>query len=233
MLRLIQIGGSLPISYPVDPTATFSSGQIGQIKIIGNDIVMGLSDGTAPFGIIDDVRTSAFTQPVVDELVIIAAPDPSLVRTDGYNFYNTVPFTQNLANGGVVRSSFVADYDGLILNDVNGILTLPKDSKLNWDSTGDGKYDSVKTICNYVYQVPHLSGDDTTIGSGRITVWFCRGLYSTDQFDTLQRYPINATLFVNEEGKLTTRQLTSSNPGVGIVTGSPTALISDLEFMWL
>lgn len=233
MLRLIQVGGGLPISYPVDPTATFTSGMIAQLKLIGNDIVAGVSDGTAPLGIIDDVRSSAFTQPVVDEIVIIGSPDPSLIRTDGYNFYNKVDFVQNLDNGGIVQSSFVADYEGLILNPINGILTLPKDSILNWDSTGDGKNDSVKTICNYVYQVPNLPGDDTTIGSGRITIWFNRGIYATDQFDTLQRYPINATLFVNEEGKLTTQQLTANHPGVGIVVGSPSALISDLEFMYL
>lgn len=54
MLRLIQVGASLPFSYPVDPTSTFQSGQIAQLKLIGNEIVCGVSDGTAPLGIIDD-----------------------------------------------------------------------------------------------------------------------------------------------------------------------------------
>ena len=56
MLRLIQIGNSLPVSFPVDPTSVFQPGQIGQLKVIGNEIVCGISDGTAPFGIIDDIN---------------------------------------------------------------------------------------------------------------------------------------------------------------------------------
>lgn len=233
MLRIIQAGNTLPTSYPVDVSSSFQPGQIGQLKLVGQDIVVGLSDGTAPLGIIDDVRTNAFTQPVRDEIVIISAPDPSLVRSDGYNFYNKVDFTQKLDNAGLLQTSFVADYEGLILNAVNGILTLPAGSKLNWDSTGNGLFDSVKTVVNYVYQVPSLPGDDTTLGSNRVTIWFQRGLFSTDQYDTLQRYPLNATLFVNEEGKLTTKQISPEHPGVALVTGPPSAMVNTLEFMWL
>jgi len=78
-----------------------------------------------------------------------------------------------------------------------------------------------------------MPGDDTTIGSNRVTIWFQRGIFSTDQFDTLQRYPLSATLFVNEEGKLTTKQITQNHPPVGIVTGPPSAMINNLEFMWV
>ena len=127
----------------------------------------------------------------------------------------------------------MADYSGLILNSINGILTLPADALLNWDANGDGRPDSVKTVVNYVYQVASLPGDDTTIGSNRITIWFQRGIFATDQFDTLQRYPLNATLFVNEEGKLTTKQATANHPGVAMVTGPPSANVTNLEFMWL
>lgn len=233
MLRLIQTGNALPFSYPVDPSASFMPGMIGQLKLVGQDIVLGLSDGTAPLGIIDDVRTNAFTQPVVDEIVLIRAPDPSLIYTDGYNFFNSIDFSAPLDNGGIIQSSFVADYDGLVLNPVNGILTLPADSRLNFDSTGDGKNDCVKTIVNYVYQVPSLPGDDSTIGSSRVTFWFQRGIFATDQYDTLQRYPLSATLFVNAEGKLTTKQITETHPGVAICTGPPSAIVNTLEFMWL
>lgn len=230
MLRIIQAGNALPFSYPVDITSTFQPGQIGQLKIIGQDIVVGLSDGTAPLGIIDDIRTSAFTQTVVDEVVIIPGSD---IYTDGYNFFNGKASKQELENGGLIASSFISDYEGIILNPVNGILTLPVDAKLNWDLDGDNKADSVKTVVNYVYKVPSLPGDDTTIGSNRVTIWFQRGIFATDQFDTLQRYPVNATLFVNEEGKLTTRQLTSNHPGIAMVTGPPSPSISTLEFLWI
>jgi hypothetical protein len=230
MLRIIQAGNALPFSYPVDISSTFQPGQIAQLKLVGQDIVAGLSDGTAPLGIIDDIRTNAFTQTVVDEIVIIPGVD---ITTDGYNFFNGADSKQELNNAGLIQSSFVADYEGLILNPVNGILTLPDTSRLNYDNDGDNQNDSVRTIVNYVYQIPSLPGDDTTIGSNRMTVWFQRGIFATDQFDSLQRYPLNATLFVNSEGKLTTNQATADHPGMAIVTGPPSAIEGSLEFMWL
>ena len=231
MLKIIQSGNALPFSYPVDITSIFQPGQIGQLKLIGQDIVVGLSDGTAPLGIIDDTRSNAFTQSIVDEIVVISGAD---IYTDGYgNFFTGSDVKQELNNAGLLQNSFVSDYEGLELNIINGILTLPEDSQLNFDADGDGLEDSVKTIVSYVYRVPDLPGDDTTMGSNRMTVWFQRGIFATDQFDTTQRYPLNATLFVNEEGKLTTRQATPDHPGVAMVTGPPSALVGTLEFMWL
>lgn len=230
MLRIIQSGNALPFSYAVDVSSTFQPGAIGQLKLIGNDIVIGLSDGTAPIGIIDDVRSSAFTQPVVDEIVIIPANG---ITNDGYYYYTERDAKQEMENAGLMRTSFMADYEGLILNPVNGILTLPAGSLLNWDSDGDHRADSVKTIVNYVYQVPSIPGDDSTLGSNRITIWYQRGIFATDQFDTTQRYPLNARLFVNESGLLTTRQSLPTHPGIAIVTGPPTSQINNLEFMWL
>jgi hypothetical protein len=64
-------------------------------------------------------------------------------------------------------------------------------------------------------------------------VWFTRLIAQTDQYETNQRYPINANLFVSEEGKLTTRQPSPNHPGVAIVTGTPTSVFSSLEFLWV
>lgn len=229
MLRTIQVGNSLPFSYPVDGTSTFQPGQIGQLKLFGNDIVAGLSDGTAPFGIIDDIRTTAFTQPSIDEIVIIRA----VGIEDSYGNYVTVADAkQELLNPNIVGSSFVADYENLILNKINGILTAPAGSILNFDLDGDGKPDSIKTIVSYVYKVPDVPGEDTTIGSNRLTLWFFRGIFETDQFDPFQRYPINAPLFVNESGLLTTKQITPNHPPVGMTTGPPSALVNTIQFLW-
>lgn len=230
MLQIIHNFGAMPCSYPVDISSIFQPGNIGQLKLVGNDIVVGLSDGTCPLGIIDDVRTNAFTQPSVDEVVIINA---SGIDTDGYNFYNHALSKQELLNPNIMRSSFTADYEGLILNPVNGILSLPAGSLLNWDSDGDHQNDSVKTVVNYIYQVPSLPGDDSTIGSNRVSIWFYRGIYATDQFDTLQKYAIGAKLFVNERGMLTTKQITANHPGIGMVTAPPTAMLNTLEFLWM
>lgn len=228
MLRLIQVGNTLPLSFPVDPTSTFQPGQIAQLKVIGNEIVCGVSDGTAPLGIIDDVNTSAFTSPVRDEVVTI----PAIAVSDGYQLVAAMDTKGELRFPNVVRSSFVADVEGLVLNDVNGILTVPAGTPLNFDSDGDGILDSVRTIVNYVYRIANVPGDNTTAGSGRITVWFQRGIFETDQYDTTQRYVVNATLFVNEDGLLTTAQPSAGHPGVAMVTGPPTGIIETLEFVW-
>jgi hypothetical protein len=228
-LKLIQIGNTLPLSFPVDPTSTFQPGQVGQLKVIGNEIVCGISDGTAPFGIIDDINTSAFTAPSVDEVVLI----PAVGIGDGYgNFVSAVEAMKDMRKPNIVRSSFTVDVEGLILNENNGILIAPAGTALNYDSDGDGVVDSIRAIVSYVYRIANIPGDNTTIGSGRITLWFARGIFETDQYDTTQRYVVNATLFCNSEGKLTTAQPTSSHPGIAMVTGPPSGINQTLEFIW-
>jgi hypothetical protein len=229
MLRLVQVGNSLPLSYPVDPTSTFQPGQIAQLKVLGNEIVCGISDGTAPMGIIDDINTSAFTAPVNDEVVVI----PAVGIHDGYgNYISAIDTMKTLRFSNIVRSSFTCDVEGLILNDVNGVIEAPAGTELNYDSDGDGTADSIRVICSYTYRIANIPGDNTTIGSGRITVWFQRGIFETDQYDTKQKYVVNATLFCNAEGLLTTEQPTANHPGIAIVTGPPTGMNQTLEFLW-
>lgn len=229
MLRLIQIGNSLPVSYAADLTSVFCSGQVGQLKVVGNNVVCGLSDGTAPLGIIDDSRTNSFSQPVIDEILII--------NSNGVDFIGGKYFTHGdslgvLRNAGLMRSSFISDYEGLVLNPVNGVLTLLAGSELNWDSDGDHIPDSVKTIMSYVYQLSSIPGDDTVAGSGKLTMYINRGIFATDQFDTLQRYPVNALLFVNENGVFTTKQITPRHRSVGMCLAPPTSMINSLELLW-
>ena len=229
MLRLIQIGNALPTSFPVDPTASFQPGMIAQLKVMGNEVVCGVSDGTAPLGIIDDICTSAFTAPVVDEVCVI--PEVGIWVGDGY--ISAAETMKNLRFANIVRSSFVADVEGLILVDINGVIIVPQGTTLNYDSDGDGIVDSVRVIVSYIYRIANIPGDNTTINSSRITVWFQRGIYETDQYDVRQAYVVNATLFVNAEGYLTTEQISPTHPGVGIVTGPPSGIVNSLEFMWL
>lgn len=228
MLRLIQIGNTLPVSFPVDPTSTFQPGQVAQLKVIGNEIVCGVSDGTAPFGIIDDINTASFTAPITDEVVLISVVGIS----DGYQVVSVAEAMQTLRFPNVVRSSFVADVDGLSLNDVNGVVIAPVGTPLNYDSDGDGLVDSIRVIVSYIYRIPNIPGDNTTAGSGRMTIWFQRGIFETDQFDTKQRYVVNATLFVNSDGLFTTSQPSTNHPGVAMVTGPPTGITETLEFIW-
>lgn len=225
MLRIVHTGTSLPASFPLDPTAEFEPGMIAQLKIIGNDIICGISDGTAPLGIIDDVRTRAFTRNQIDEVVEVAgnAGDVSENSVDSYGF---------LQFSNIIDSSFTSTIS-VALNPVNGVIIIPAGTPFNYDSNGDNILDSFKVIVNYTYRVPNQPGDDSTIGSGRVTVHYNRGFYATDQFDTRQNYPLNATLYVGLDGKLTTKQPTVNHPGVAVVTGPPSSTVSNLEFMWL
>ena len=129
MLKVIHTGNALPMSLSVDPTAEFEPGMFAQLGLIGNDIVAGISDGTAPLGIIDDVRTNAFTKPQVDEIVIVDAQS-STIDGNGKRV-STVDVTGVLEFPNIIENSFTATIS-VILNVVNGIITIPAGTELNY-----------------------------------------------------------------------------------------------------
>lgn len=229
VLKLVQVGNALPVSYPVDPTAEFESGMIGQLYLQGNNIVCGVSDGRAPLGIIDDFKTRAFTAPVLDEIVIASAP---AVEQDG-RLVTPIDVKQELRNPNIIPSSFITAPVDVALIPRNGVVIFPAGTPLNFDLDGDGILDCIRTVVSYTYQIPNVSGDDSTAGSGKITIWFQKGVYQTDMYETNQRYKLNSILFVSENGKFTTSQPSADYPGVAMVTGPPTAIFGTIEFLWL
>lgn len=228
-LKIVQVGNSIPVSYPVDPISEFEPGMIAQLSLRGNNLVCGVSDGRAPFGIIDDYKTRAFTSPSVDEEVIAPAP---AINSNG-QLVTPVDIKWELRNPNIIPSSFITSPVDVALIPRNGIVVFPAGTPLNFDLDGDGIPDSIRTIVSYIYQIPNVSGDDSTMGSGKITVWFQRGIFQTDMYETNQRYPLNGILFVSENGRLTTSQPNDDYPGVAMVTGPPTAAFGTLEFLWL
>ena len=227
-LRFIQIGNALPISYPLDPTASFQPGQIAQLGLFGNNITAMVSDGTSPFGIIDDIKTKAFYAPVIDEIQIVPAVG---VMHDGH-IVSVAEVKAELNNPNINPSTFMCTISAL-LKPRNGVLVFPAGTELNYDADGDGTVDSIRSISQYAYQVPEIPGDDSTAGSNRMTIWFHRLIASTDQYEVSQRYPINAPLFVSELGYLTTRQPTQYHPVVAQTLSPPTSRNSFLDFLWL
>lgn len=218
------------MSVPADPSIEFQPGMFAQLRLIGNDIVSTVSDGTAPLGIIDDVRTTAFTKAQIDEIVIVEGVDSELDgngrRVSSGDEVGYLEFPH------IVESSFVSTIS-VVLNPINAVVTIPAGTELNYDSDGDDIYDSFKVITNYIYRIATKPGDDSTIGTGRMTIHYQRGIYATDQFDTRQNYPLNATLYVGTDGKLTTKRPTENHPGIAYVTGPPTSTTGTLEFMLL
>lgn len=61
---------------------------------------------------------------------------------------------------------------------------------------------------------------------------FQRCLIETHNYDTNQRYPINANLYIDIEGRFSTKQSYVNSPVVGMVTGYPSAYDSSLQLVW-
>lgn len=230
MLRLIQTGNSLPYSWPVSTACTFQPGQLAQLTVEGNAIVATVSNGTAPIGLIDDIRTKAFTAVSWDEDVIVPATG---VAGPGGTLVTPIDIKAELRNPNVLPDSFVSIPVSVQLIPRNGVIVFPAGTPLNLDQGGTGTPNAIKTNVRYTYQIPNIIGDDSTQGSHRVTVWFQRGIYQTDVFDTSATYPLNANLFVNEKGMLTTKQPTPNHPTVALLTSPPTPIFPWAEFLLL
>lgn len=228
MLRIIQTGNSIPFSFIVDPSAEFEPGQIAQLTTSGNQIVCGVSDGLVPIGIIDDFKTRAFTGSAWNETIIVPASGVIV----GGKLVSAIDIKADLENPNVISGSFTSTVT-VTLNPRNGVITFPAGTELNFDTTGSGTPDAIRTFVSYRYQIPNIIGDDSTAGSGRVTVWFQRFIGETDCFETNQTYPLNCNLFVSETGLLTARQPTEKHPAVAICIAPPSPTFGTLQFLWL
>lgn len=232
IFRILHSGNTMPYSFPVDPDAEFEAGQIAQLYLRGNQVVCGVSDGTAPFGIIDDIKKNTFSSTSIDETVIvyvapIAAPGP------GGSLVTSVDILKELNNPNIKGASFISSPVDIELIERNGVVRFLAGTTLNFDQDGDGIADSIKTVVSYSFFVPNVPGDDSTLSSGRITVWFQKLIGATDAFETNRRYPLNNPLFVSEAGLFTTRQIQPDYPAVAIVMNPPTNIHGSLEFLLL
>lgn len=229
MLRIVQAGNSLPFSWPVDPSAEFQPGMIAQLTVLGNQVLATVSNGAAPIGIIDDIKTRAFTSTSWDETIVAPATG---VMSNG-QLITPVDIKVELQNPNVLPSSFISIPVDVQLIPRNGVIIFPAGTPLNYDLLGTGQPNAIKTNVRYTYQIPNIIGDDSTQGSNRVTVWFQRMIAQTDQFETNQIYPLNANLFVSELGLLTTRQPSPNYPAIALVSAPPTPILGFLEFIWL
>ncbi|CAB4197105.1 hypothetical protein UFOVP1290_625 [uncultured Caudovirales phage] len=227
MLRLIQVGNALPATFICDPSAQFQPGQIAELTVIGNQVMATVSNGTAPIGIIDDIKTKAFTNVSWNEVVIV----PAVGVMQGNQLVTPIDIKAELRKPNIIPSSFTSTVS-VYLNPVNGVVTFLAGTPLNFDLMGTGTPNAIRTIVNYTYQVANIPGDDSTAGSGRMTVWFSRIFLQTDQYETNQQYPVRANLFVSENGFLTTRKPSAIHPAVAMVTAPPTPSHSMLEILW-
>ena len=204
-------------------------GMVAQLALEGNSIVAGVSDGTAPFGVIDNTRTNSFYSQSIDEEVIVSA----IGQLVGNRYVSVIQLNAPLDNPNVLERSFISRDVKVLLNARNGLVIFPVGTELNIDLDGDGIPDAIRTIVSYTYQVPNVPGDNDTLGSSRISIWFQRMICATDQYEPGQRYPLNAPLFVSESGYFTTRQPSENHPTIAIVSGPPNPRNNMLELLWL
>lgn len=224
----MQVGNALPASFICDPSAEFQPGMISELVVIGNQIMATVSNGTAPIGIIDDIKTRAFTNVSWNEEIYVPAVG---VNSNG-RLVTPVDVKAELKKPNVVASSFTSSVN-VVLNATNGVVTFLAGTPLNIDLTGSGTFNGIKAVVNYTYQVANVPGDDSTAASGRMTVWYSRMFAQTDQYETNQQYPVRANLFVSETGYLTTRRPSSIHPAVAMVTAPPTPMNTMIEFLYL
>jgi hypothetical protein len=196
---------------------------------MGNQIVATISNGLAPIGIIDDIKTKAFTNVSWNEVVIV--PAASIIGPGGVPV-TPVDVKAELRKANIISNSFTSTIN-VALNATNGVITFVAGTPLNFDLTGSGSPNALRTVVNYSYYVPNIPGDDSTTGSGRVTVWFQRMFFQTDQYETNQQYPVRANLFVSETGFLTTRMPSAKHPAVAMVTAPPTPMNPMIEALWL
>ena len=227
MLRLVQVGNTLPVSFICDPSAEFQPGQFAELIVIGNQVMATISNGTAPIGVIDDIKTKAFTNVSWNETVIVPA-----VGVPGPNntLVTPVDIKVELRRPNIIQSSFSSTVN-VVLNPINGIITFVAGTQLNLDIQGSGIPNAIKAIVNYTYMVANIPGDDSTAGSGRMTVWFERMFFQTDQYETNQQYPVRANVYVSETGFATTRRPSPIHPAVGMITAPPTPLNPMIEIL--
>jgi hypothetical protein len=211
-----------------DPSAEFQPGMVAELTVIGNQVMATVSNGTAPIGIIDDIKTKAFTNVSWNEVVMVPATG---VPGPNNTIVTPIDIKSELRKPNIIFSSFSSTVD-VLLNATNGVITFPAGTPLNTDLTGTGSYNAIRTIVNYTYYVANIPGDDSTAGTNRITVWFQRMFFQTDQYETNQQYPVRANLYVSETGFLTTRHPSSIHPAIAMVTAPPTSMNPMLEALF-
>lgn len=229
MLRIIHQNNTLPYSWAVSPDDEFEPGMIAQLKLYGNQIVCGTSDGLQPIGIIDDMKKNSFSSSKVDEVVIVPVPSQLITESNG-RYYTTLDIKQELEESNILSGSFVSRPVPVQLNAKHGVIIFPAGTQLNFKMTESGPPDAIRTVVRYSFQIAGVPGENTTEGSGQITVWTSSIIAATDQYDTSAEYPLNGVLFCGMDGKLTTYRVDETYPPVGIVTSPPTAIYSWLEF---
>lgn len=149
----------------------------------------------------------------------------------------TTSFLATVFNENVVSGATTLAHSNVVSNtyaSVSGTSSLSSAANGTITTSGMGG-----DFVNYSYIIPGKAGDDTTLGSGKCTLWLQPGEYATDVYETLDTngstvltYAVNDALYCSTRGKLTKAQNTvsASWTAVGRVTKAPSAANPFLNF---
>lgn len=233
MLRILEQGNSMPFQWPVDPSAIFESGAAASLTVIGSQIMATTSNGMGFIGVFDDVKNQSFTAVSWDEEIIVT-PSASNLTVNGSSQISIISEVRaELENPNVDGNYFISSPVEVELIPRNGVIVFPAGTVLNYNLAGGDDMDSIRTIVRYPYQIPNVIGTDTTFASQRVTVWFQKMIFETDQFEVNQEYMVMSNLFINERGLFTTRQILPNSPIVAICTAPPSMINPNIQAMLL
>jgi len=189
----------------VSPTLVAEAGMLGTLN--------GTTTGS-PTGLPQVVLTTG-----TDSLIGIIDENKTtqFLATVQNEFVNTTggALTVNLNNANLVAGTFATGTAVAFLT-----------SAANGTVTG-----TTAGTVSYSYVIPGKAGDDTTLASGKCTLWLQEGEYATDVYEIatstsgLQAYTVGTPLFASSNSKLTTvvSNLGTGNTLVGFVTKTPSA----------
>lgn len=184
----------------VDPAATFEAGMIGKLQ--------GTSSGS-PTGLPQVILAGAATGNV-----LLGVIDDN----------KTTQFIATVVNEAVTTGTTVLNHANIVVGTytsgtANATLTSATNGTVTVTSAGN---------VSYSYYIPGKAGDDTTLASGKCTLWVQSGEYATDVYEVATTasgaitYTVGSPLYSSSNSKLT-----ATDPGSGKIvaytTKSPSA----------
>lgn len=221
----LEMGTPRPTSYEVEPGSEFMRGQIGFIlpngKLTSKVTNTGSGELAKIAGLIDDDKVTTLEDKLIASYTAVATTDSSGDVQVDFVTGLVDRITTTLAAGTTLADlpSWSAQYklstggtyancpntSTVSINNTTGVITLGV-SGLTANTSYTFKINivvNVKRTLSGALVVSDMYNNDSTLASGKATVHFLPGIYSTDMYDPLALYTINAPLYVRTDGLIT------------------------------
>ena len=206
----------------VNSSAEFIAGMAATLDSSG-ELIVANNTTTKVIGLFYNHKTTSFYRPVIDEKVTFGTSPNS--ATVGYLKHanlkgaaGTNVVVRSAINGGGTVYDYAASGNDYRVSYTNGTITTSTGSSI-------GSTDTV--YVSYMYEDPNLVGIDQTLGAGLCATLEDSGEIATLAYDAKYAYAVNADVYINSAGYLTSA---TGSKIIGFVTKSPTADSPELCF---